>query len=91
MSAHEPTLAVNIRKDGVRYPIGTPISELPDLCRSDLQPFQVDGDLPVAEPEKPKRTRARAPKAPTEPAATDGAPAVSEGGDYRPDDDDEPF
>jgi hypothetical protein len=95
MSTHdEVTLAVNLRREGVSYPVGTPISDLPDLMRNDLRPFQVNGDLPAAEEEpaeeKPKR-RARAPKPPTPEQIGAGASASANNASVVTSEDEEPF
>ena len=70
-AADETLLTANIIKRGVRYPVGTPISLLPEDVVAGLTAMSVDGPLPHQPVEPPKPRRRRQPKAPKE---IDGEP-----------------
>lgn len=78
---------VNIVKNGTVYPAGTPIEDLPDICRDNLDQRQVDGPLDEAKPKKAKRN---VPPAAAPATASDSAPPVDPDAPP-PDPDDEPF
>lgn len=92
MSTHT---TVNIIKEGARYPAGTPIEDLPAVCRDNLDPSQVDGPLGESEPVK-KLRRSKPPKPATvaeSPAPVESTPPADPPvpGDPPVEDDDEPF